>query len=172
MKASRRLVVPAAWGMFVLLAVPMLVVGGAAQQVSDHSEFEAQTVASARQQAVDPVVQLPDSPGATLAELQPPPQTQTATPQASAPAASQPQPAQPQNETQTTQKPVGTAAAEPLHASGIAASQPAGVAVAPQKQKRTRTLVIKVGAIIAAGAAVGAIVALSAGTSSRPPGAH
>ena len=61
MKASRRLVVPAAWGMFVLLAVPMLVVGGAAQQVSDHSEFEAQTVASARQQAVDPVVQLPDS---------------------------------------------------------------------------------------------------------------
>ena len=167
MKASRRLVVPAAWGMFVLLAVPMLVVGGAAQQVGDHSEFGAQAAASAQLRTVDSVVQIPDSPGTTLAELQPPPQTQTATPQASAPAA-----AQPQNETQTTQKPVGTAAAEPLHASGIAASQPAGVAVAPQKQKRTRTLVIKVGAIIAAGAAVGAIVALSAGTSSRPPGAH
>jgi hypothetical protein len=167
MKASRRLAVPAAWGMFALLAVPMFVVGGAAQQTSNHPESGTQAVASAQQQPLDSGAQLPDSPGATLAELQPPQQAQTATPQASAPAGSQPP-----NETQPTQKPVGTAAAEPLHASGIAASQPAGVAVAPQKQRRTRTLVIKVGAIIAAGAAVGAVVALSAGTSSRPPGAH
>lgn len=74
--------------------------------------------------------------------------------------------------TQPQQKPVGTAAAEAPSASGVAASQPAGVAIAPAKQRRVRTIVLRTGAIIGAGVAVGTVVALTAGTSSKPPGAH
>jgi hypothetical protein len=91
------------------------------------------------------------------------------------------QPAQTQSQSQSNsmteppspaQKPVGTAAAGVVPVSGIAASQPAGVAIAPAKQRRARSIVFKVGAIIGAGVAVGSIVALTEATSSRPPGAH
>lgn len=77
-----------------------------------------------------------------------------------------------QNPAPDAQKPVGTAAAEAPHTTGVAASQPAGVAIAPAKQHRVRTIVIRVGAIVGAGAAVGTVVALTEGTSSKPPGAH
>jgi hypothetical protein len=70
------------------------------------------------------------------------------------------------------QRPVGTAAAEAPIVSGVTAAQPAGVAVAPAKQRRVRTIVLRVGAIVGAGVAVGTIVALTAGTSSKPPGAR
>jgi hypothetical protein len=70
------------------------------------------------------------------------------------------------------QKPVGTAAAEAPNENAIAASQPAGVAIAPAKQRRVRTIVLRTGAIIAAGVAVGVIVALTAATPPKPPGAH
>jgi len=70
------------------------------------------------------------------------------------------------------QRPVGTAAAEAPKVSGITAAEPAGAAIAPAKQHRVRTLVIKVGAILGAGAAIGTVVALSAATPSKPPGAH
>jgi len=72
----------------------------------------------------------------------------------------------------TPQRPVGTAAAEAPYVSGVAASQPAGVAIAPAKQRRLRTILIRTGAIIGAGVAIGTVVALSEGTSSKPPGAH
>jgi hypothetical protein len=82
-------------------------------------------------------------------------------------------PAQPQSAAPASvQKPAGTAVAESPMASGIAASQPAGVAIAPAKQHRVRTIVLRTGAIIGAGVAVGTVVALTAGTSSKPPGAH
>jgi len=70
------------------------------------------------------------------------------------------------------QHPVGTAAAEAPKVSGVTAAQPAGVAIAPGKQRRVRILVLKVGAILGAGAAIGTVVALSAATPSKPPGAH
>jgi hypothetical protein len=124
---------------------------------------------------------LPDSPGATLAKLMPPsifalpvpsPQDQNAS-TSNPTTAAEPQAQQPsQPAPQSSQKPVGTAAAEPTNVNGIAASQPAGVAIAPGKQHRVRTIVIATGAIIAAGIAVGLVAALTAGTSSRPPGAH
>jgi len=72
----------------------------------------------------------------------------------------------------TPQRPVGTAAAEAPYVSGVAASQPAGVAIAPAKQRRLRTILIRTGAIIGAGVAIGTVVALSEATSSKPPGAH
>jgi hypothetical protein len=70
------------------------------------------------------------------------------------------------------QKPVGTAAAEASNVNAIAASQPAGVAIAPAKQRRVRTIILKTGAIIGAGVAIGAVVALTAATPPKPPGAH
>jgi hypothetical protein len=78
----------------------------------------------------------------------------------------------PQPQATAPQKPVGTAAAEAPNTNAIAASQPAGVAIAPAKQHRVRTIVIRTGAIIGAGIAIGAVVALTAATPPKPPGAH
>jgi hypothetical protein len=65
-------------------------------------------------------------------------------------------------------QPVGTAAAPYGKTMGIAASRPAGAAIAPAKQKRVRTILISVGVIVAAGVAVGSVAALSHGSSSHP----
>jgi hypothetical protein len=67
---------------------------------------------------------------------------------------------------------VGTAAAEFIKTTGVAASKPAGSAIAPAKQRRARSILIKVAAIAGAGVAVGAVVALSAASPSRPAGSH
>lgn len=66
------------------------------------------------------------------------------------------------------QEPLGTAAAESLKTTGVAASRPAGAAIAPAKQRRARSILIKVGVIAGAGVAVGAIVGLASASPSRP----
>jgi anti-anti-sigma factor len=66
------------------------------------------------------------------------------------------------------QDPLGTAAAPSVKTTGIAASRPAGAAIAPAKQKRARSILIKVGVIVGAGAAIGTIVALASASPSRP----
>ncbi len=68
----------------------------------------------------------------------------------------------------STQDPLGTAAAPPAKTTGVAASKPAGAAIAPAKQKRTRSILIKVGVIVGVGAAVGTVVALTSASPSRP----
>ncbi len=68
------------------------------------------------------------------------------------------------------QNPLGAAAAQQGVTAGGAASRPAGNAIAPAKQHQTRSLLLKLGMIAAAGAAIGAVVALSRGTSPVPPG--
>ena len=73
---------------------------------------------------------------------------------------------------QQAQEPVGTAAAGSVEATGVAASKPAGAAIAPAKQRRTRALLIKVGAVVGAGVAIGTVAALSNASPSRPPGAR
>jgi hypothetical protein len=73
--------------------------------------------------------------------------------------------------TRPSQAPAGAAGAQEGETAGGAASRPAGTAIAPAKQRQTRSLLIKVGMIAAAGAAVGTIFALTRGTSSVPPGA-
>jgi len=115
---------------------------------------------------------LPDSPGTTWARLQEPAQQSAPAPSTSG---TQEPNAAPPSQDQTEprmQRPVGTAAAEAPKVSGITAAQPAGIAIAPAKQRRVRILVLKVGAIIGAGAAIGTVVALTAATPSKPPGAH
>lgn len=124
--------------------------------------------------------ELPDSPGATRWALQRTDPTQTSSASQSNSASVQqtspqtegsPQQAASQN-SPAPQRPVGTAAAEAPPTSGIAASQPAGVAIAPAKQRRVRTIVLKVGAIVAGGVALGTVIALTEATPSKPPGAH
>ncbi len=79
---------------------------------------------------------------------------------------------QPTQQQQTPREPVGTAAAETIQTTGVAASRPAGAALAPAKQRRVRSILIKVGALVGVGVAVGTTMALSQGSPSKPPGAH
>jgi anti-anti-sigma factor len=74
-------------------------------------------------------------------------------------------PSKPQSE---TQEPLGTAAATFVKTTGVAASRPAGAAIAPAKQRRARSILIKVGIIAGAGVAVGTVVALASASPSRP----
>src|SRR5437763_5580852 len=66
-------------------------------------------------------------------------------------------------------EPAGAATAEKVPTTGGAASRPAGVAIAPAKQHQTRSLLVKIGAIAAAGVAAGTVYGLSRSTSSTPP---
>jgi len=75
-------------------------------------------------------------------------------------------------QTGTETRPVGTAAAQPLVTTGVAAAQPAGAAIAPAKQRRLRSILLKTGAVVGIGVAVGTVVALSAGSPNKPPGSH
>jgi hypothetical protein len=70
------------------------------------------------------------------------------------------------------QQPQGAAAARVLHTTGAAAYQPAGAAIAPTKQRRSRSFLIRMGVLAAAGIAVGSVVALSAASPSKPPSSH
>ncbi|HVP63483.1 MAG TPA: hypothetical protein VMT82_01235 [candidate division Zixibacteria bacterium] len=101
---------------------------------------------------------LPDAPSQQQSTPAPRPST-TLTQQSTPPAQTQEQ----------SQQPLGAAAAEQVRTAGGAASRPAGAALAPAKQKQSRSLLIKTGAILAAGIAVGTIYGLSRGTSSVPP---
>jgi hypothetical protein len=158
--------------------------------------FPSRVTAQGTPASVQFVAELPDSPGTTLLNSQqasaqesrlrasapissqsPAMQGQTMLAQESQAPSAPAEPAQarpqvvPEFES-STQKPVGTAAAGVIPVSGVAASQPAGVAIAPAKQHRVRTIVLRMGAIVGAGVAVGSVVALTEGTSGKPPGAR
>jgi hypothetical protein len=75
------------------------------------------------------------------------------------------------NPANQNERPAGAAVGQRAETVGGAASRPAGAAIAPAKQHQTRSLFIKIGALAAAGVAAGAVIALSRGTSSNPPGA-
>lgn len=146
--------------------------------VAQNTTTETSDGAPATQSA--PVQELPDSPGSVWAKSQNP-VPQTANPQTTAPqsdssssssAVQNPANKDGDQNDQKLQRPVGTAAAEGPKVSGITAAEPAGAAIAPAKQHRVRTIVIRVGAILGASAAIGTVVALSAATPSKPPGAH
>lgn len=88
-----------------------------------------------------------------------------------APSASQQQQTS-QDQQQPTEAPLGAAAAQAAKTSGGAASKPAGTAIAPAKQRQSRSLLIKIGAIAAGAAAFGIVYGLTRGTPSVPPGAN
>jgi len=97
----------------------------------------------------------PDSPGTTWAEA-------SGHSQQTVPAQS----AQTQQQT-PAQQPVGTAAAPDEKAEGAPASKPAGAAIAPAKQRRIRTLSIRVALLVGAGVAIGVVTAASLSSPSR-----
>jgi hypothetical protein len=74
-------------------------------------------------------------------------------------------------EAPTQNQPTGTAAAQRGAVSGSMLSRPAGVAIAPEKQHRTRSFLIKMGFIAGAGVALGTVAALSMASPPKPPGA-
>ena len=122
--------------------------------------------------AVTASADLPDSPGMVRTQEAQAPQAGASTAQPQNQSASQPSAQQSAEQEQKLQRPIGTAAAPAPGVSGITAAQPAGVAIAPAKQKRVRTIVIRVGAILGASAAIGTVIALTEATPSKPPGAH
>ncbi len=164
MRVRRRVLAHVAWSAMFVSGSIGSVLPVAAQQSSQDANPQS-VAASAERADLTPAAshELPDSPGAIVAQAQAPPPPQPA-----------PQPSPPQSSTSQTsgQKPVGTAAAEAPSTAGVAASQPAGAAIAPAKQRRARTIIIRTGAIIGAAVAVGVVVGLTEATSSKPPGAH
>lgn len=136
----------------------------------------AQTSSPDRSIALAPSEELPDSPGVMWAKSQNAPQqspsTQSTNSQSDSRAREKQDSPATSKQDEKLQRPVGTAAAEGPRVTGVTAAQTAGAAIAPAKQRRVRTVVLKVGAILGAGAAIGTVVALSAATPSKPPGAH
>src|SRR5580700_5396819 len=180
MKAWKKALVHVAWSS-LLSGLPGIALSASAQQTATQAANESsdanlqQNVPVTNAWSTSKAEELPDSPGTILAKASAPvtqqssadPRFTTPSPSGSSPSASA------DTQTQSTpQKPVGTAAAEAPNATGVAASQPAGIAIAPAKQHRVRTIVLRTGAIIGAGVAVGSVVALTAATPSKPPGAH
>lgn len=132
--------------------VPQTALLGAAQQEP------------AQQQQTAPAPQLPADPptqGSAVPSQDAPPSAPT--PQTS-PQAQQAPPQQPV----LPQQPVGTAAAPVDKPTGIPGSRPSGAAIAPAKQRRVRAIVIRVGLVIAAGAAVGTVIGLTKASHSTP----
>ncbi len=123
------------------------------------------------------VSQLPNAPSASvlpqIAQAQDPaPQSSTTSSQQPASANTPQTTPQTQSDQQGSQQPVGAAAAQLGRTSGGAAAKPAGEALAPARQHRTRSLLVKLGILGGAAVAVGTVVGLSAASPSRPPGAR
>jgi anti-anti-sigma factor len=131
-----------------------------AAQAQPQSQVSGSGASEANYEPFQPQA-LPDSPGTV--------RSQTSDNNQQSSSGQQPSPKKQQD---VSQEPVGTAAAEFIKTTGVAASKPAGSAIAPAKQRRARSILIKVAAIAGAGAAVGAVVALSAASPSRPAGSH
>ena len=182
MEVLRMALVYVAWSGFFVASFSGSALQMAAQQANspERVSFAAEPLLTANDGEPAKASELPDSPGATLKASDDSKRVNTMAQQWSGSSSSEP--AQSQSSAsqssaagspqQAPQKPVGTAVAEAPSASGMAASQPAGVAIAPTKQRRVRTIVLRMGAIVGAGVAVGSVVALTAATPSKPPGAH
>jgi hypothetical protein len=67
-----------------------------------------------------------------------------------------------------TPAPVGTAAAPYEKPEGVPASRPSGAAIAPAKQRRTRSFAIRIALLAGAGVAIGVVAAATLGSPSRP----
>lgn len=176
----RRKLLYAVCGLFVL-SFPLSLLAQNGQQDAVSDQTSSIVVASASNHSASAAAieetasgELPDSPGTVSSQTENPPQqsnsSSSAEPQKpQTEGAEAPPPGTPEVK---QQRPVGTAAAETPMVSGITAAEPAGFAVAPAKQHRVRTLVIKIGAIAGAAVALGTTVALTMATPSKPPGAH
>ena len=184
---------------FALAGVPELLAQTQSQPSAPQQPAQTQpnTTADPSLGPVEPAQSSPDASADTstpnASQSSPSQPTSTSTPDRTqtAPPQTQPLPDAPSNAGQTaqpaadssstqatqpasnvrTQEPAGTAAAGKPESVGGAASKPAGTAMAPAKQRQVRSWLIKLGAIAAAGVALGVVYGLSKGTSPKPPGA-
>ncbi len=150
---------------FALCATPELMAQSQNPQPLDHQSNIPQALQSQPATPIDAATPqtsespLPDAPSGQQSTAAAPAQDQVPTPA-------------PERLTSTpTQQPLGTAAAQKGVTSGGAASRPAGSAIAPVKQRQVRSWIIKLGAVAAAGVALGAVYGLSKSSPSTPPGA-
>jgi predicted lipid-binding transport protein (Tim44 family) len=88
----------------------------------------------------------------------------------SLPDAPQAQSTQTPSSQQPATVPSGVAGAKAPNVKGAPVAQPAGAAIAPVRQRGHRSLLIKLGLLAGAGAAVGSVVALSEKSPARTPG--
>jgi hypothetical protein len=109
---------------------------------------------------------LPDAPEAAAPEVAQSPTTGSSGSNGSSqPSQNQQQQDQQQN---GAAQPVGTAAAPAVNSTGVSGSQVSGAAIAPAKQRRAHTILIRVAVIAAACVAVGIVVGLTRATPSQP----
>ncbi|HWG51592.1 MAG TPA: hypothetical protein VN669_17980 [Candidatus Acidoferrales bacterium] len=186
-QSTRFKIISSALALALVVTPEMFAQQTGAQQTPTQQQQNGQSPATTPQNTTGAAQSAPagqsSNPGNSVNPSQPPLQPVTSYP---GPEESQPEsqqantPAQDQNgqnvpeapqPKQKPSQPAGAAAAERVPTSGGAAAKPAGAAIAPAKQHQTRSLLIKIGAIAAAGAAFGTIYALSRGTSSTPPNA-
>ena len=128
------------------------------QQQAPAPSSQSQTPTTQQAMSVPPMMPADTSSDTDMNSLPSAPMPQS-------PATEQQAPAQQQA---TPQEPVGTAAAPYEKPTGVPGSSPAGAVIAPAKQRRVRAIAIRVGIVIAAGAAVGAVVGLSRASHSSP----
>jgi len=143
----------------ILLAVPFAKADSAGPQAAPSAQQSQDSGSQPKNKSADTSqadAAHPDSPNPAR------PQAADQTGQAGTPQSS---PEQPQN---ASPKPVGTAVAPYEKSTGVAASRPAGAVIAPAKQRRARTLVIRVAVVVGAAAAIGTVVALSHASPGRP----
>jgi hypothetical protein len=160
MKVISEILKQGCYGVLVLslVAIPEM---AAAQQSATTDQQQPATTNSQQPQTAPPAQPATTAPAENTAQSQPAQAQSNELP--NSPGTVRPQ------QPAATERPVGTAAAEIGNASGIVASKPAGVAIAPAKQHQSRSLLIKLGAVIGAGVAIGTVMALSNASPSRPP---
>jgi hypothetical protein len=143
-----------AGGLIVLLLAPMA-------QAMPQQDARGEQSSQAENATAETQEQLPDAPGAygNLVASAAPQQAN-----APKPGNQQSQAQRPANQTE----PVGTAAAPYEQPVGAAASRPAGAVIAPAKQKRKRTFLIRMGLGLGAAVAIGTVAALSKASPARP----
>jgi hypothetical protein len=146
----------------LLIAAVTIALCGAPQVLQAQSNTSSQGAAQAPQNP--PAGGMVDPSKGPLEPVKP----RTTLPEA--PSTSQP-PSSTQEPAAQPRQPLGTAVGQQGVTTGSVASRPAGAAIAPAKQRQYRSLFIKIGALAAAGAAIGVVVALTKGSPSAPPGA-
>ncbi len=163
------------WFSKLMIAVVAFTLCGGPQLLTAQQTAASQQTAQADQSSQPEAQQSGQSVGTTPQSATPDPSkgplAPNENPLPNAPSTSQQTSNEQHQQGATNQTPLGAAAAQAGRPSGGAASKPAGIAIAPAKQHQTRSLLIKVGAIAAGGAALGIVYGLSRGTSSVPPGA-
>lgn len=135
----------------------------------------AQTTQSGSSTGATAAPQNQTAPAGDTTDTTPAPQRQATQPAAPAANAAAPAPTGQSSTPPTapapqmqTAPPQGVAIAPYEKDTGVAASRPAGAVIAPGKQRRRRSILIRVGLILGAAAAIGTVVGLSAASSSRP----